>query len=151
MHLQELFPQVPTWFGATDACGHKLGGVFFDASGTPYVWQLLLLPHIQRNLRTADNTHGCLSMNALKLAAHVTYIPLKSLGMKFLEHTLDGTDSTAALSWNNKGSISSNGVEAQLLVWKARYQRHSGIVSLGKHVPRWLNDMADKRLAPHLP
>lgn len=43
-HLRELFPEAPSWFGATDACGHGLGGVFFNNTGKPFVWQLPL-PH----------------------------------------------------------------------------------------------------------
>ena len=82
-------------------------------------------------------------MNTLEVAAHVTQILLKSPKMRFLEHTLDGTDSVATLGWNTKGSISSDNVEAHLLVWKAIGQQRSGIVSLGTHIPGWLNSMDD--------
>ena len=133
-HLRELSPHAPTWFGATDACGDSLGGVFFDTSGTPYVWQLPLPPHIQRNLRAADNVQGCLNIKALELAAHVTQILLKSLQMQFLEHILNRRYSTAAPNWNNKGSISSNNVEVQLLAWKALDQRCSCTIASGTHI-----------------
>ena len=82
-------------------------------------------------------------MNALELAAHVTQILLKSSKKRFLEHTLDGTDSAATLGWNTKGSISSDNVEARLLAWKALVQRRSGILSLGTQILGWLNGMAD--------
>ena len=72
-----MFPHTPTWFGITDVCGHRLGGVFFDNLGTPYVWQLLILFHIQHNLHNAENAQGFFSMNVLELAAHVTKILLK--------------------------------------------------------------------------
>ena len=74
-------------------------------------------------------------MNALELAAHVTQVILKSPKMKFLEHTIDGTNSAATLGLNTKGSISLDNVEAQLLSWKALDQWRSGIVSSGTHVP----------------
>ena len=85
-------------------------------------------------------------MNTLELAAHVTQFLLKSPKMKFLKHTLDGTDSAATLGWNTKGSVSFDNVEARLLVWKFLDQQRSGIVSSGTHIPIWLNGMADNVL-----
>ena len=82
-------------------------------------------------------------MNTLELAAHVKQILLKSPKMKFLEHTIDSTDSTETLGWNTKGSISSDKVEARLLVWKVLDQRRFGIVSLGTHIPGWFHGMAN--------
>ena len=93
-HLRELLPHKPTWFGATDACGNGLGGVFFDKKGAPYVWQLPLPQHLRDPLRTWENSEGQLSINALELSAHVVQLLLKAPLMAPLEHTLDGTDST---------------------------------------------------------
>ena len=103
-HLRELFPHKPTWFGATDACGHGLGGVYFDNKGTPYVWQLPLPQHLRESLRTWENPEGQLSINALELSAHVVQLLLKAPLMAPLEHTLDGTDSTSAFGWAMRAS-----------------------------------------------
>ena len=82
-------------------------------------------------------------MNTLKIAAYVTQILLKAPKMRFLEHTLDSTDSPATLGWNTKGSISSDNVEACIFAWKALNHGHSGIVSSGTHILGWLNGMAN--------
>ena len=142
-HLSELFPSEPTWFGASDACGHGLGGVFFDRHGTPFVWQWPLDESISGKLRTDTNPHGSVTINALELLAHVLQVILKTQYMMPLEHTLDGVDSTSALGWANRGSVSADSIVSRLLCWKAVDQRRSFIVSSNAYIPGPLNVFAD--------
>ena len=142
-HLRELFPHPPSWFGATDACGYALGGVFFNSRGDAFVWQWPLPAHIQRQVRTCENPKGAISINVLELAAHVTQNLLKTPHMRPLEHTLDGVDSTAAHGWTLRGSVTRDDAIAGLLAWKALNLRASVTASSSAYVPGRLNIQAD--------
>ena len=142
-HLRELFPHAPNWFGATDACGHGLGGVFFDNKGTAYVWQWQVPPELQARLRTRENPKGDLTINVLELAAHIVQLLLKGPMAKPLDHTLDGVDSTAAFGWTLGGSVTRTDKVATLLSWKALELRNSCLASSCAYVPGPLNRLAD--------
>ena len=66
--------------------------------------------------------------------------------MRPLEHTLYETDSTTALSWFTKGSVTYNNTTATILGWRALYILRSGIFSSGTHVAGKLIKMADEPL-----
>ena len=70
-HLRKFSPHPLTWFEATDACTYALGGVFFNSRGDAFVWQWPLLPTLRQLVRTNNNLTGTISINVLKLAAHV--------------------------------------------------------------------------------
>ena len=141
-HLHELFLHAPSWFSATDASSKGLRGVFFDKGGNAYVWQLAL-PAVMSAAVATGTKRAAPSMNNLELAAHVAQITHKSAHMRPLEHTLDSTDSTTAFAWANRGSVTDNGVTAELLRWKAFTLHGAGIASSNAHVAGDLNFMAD--------
>ena len=68
--------------------------------------------------------------------------------MRPLKHTLNGTDSTTAFAWANRGSITDDGNTAELLRRKPLMLRRAGIASSNAHVAGDLNFMADD--ASHL-
>ena len=144
--LRKLFLHPPTWFGATDARNHALGGVFFNSSGDIFVWQWPLLLALRDRVCSNSNPHGNISINALKLAAHVLQFLLKMPHMALLEHTLDSVESTAAHGWKVHGSITRNNVVVVLLAWKALQICASVNTSSTAYVPGPLNRLADDAL-----
>ena len=117
--VQLLVPDYPHLLQYTDACGLGAGGVITPGlSACPYiVWQFEWPLDIQRQLVSAKNPTGTLTINDLELAGLV-------LGWLVLEAICDnlqfahiGTfcDNTSAVAWCTKGHTSKSLAAAQLL------------------------------------
>ena len=135
-NLRELFLHAPTWFRVTNACRYTLGSIFFNSARDSFVWQWPLPQALHKSVRTDANPHSNITINTLKIVAHVT--PHMSL----LEYTLDSIDSTAAHGWNVCNSIRDN-VITVLLAWKVLQTCASINIYSMAYVPGPLNRLAD--------
>jgi hypothetical protein len=63
--IDELVPQNPSTFGATNASGLGMGGVFFLPGGRPYLWRKDFPHKVASQLVTADNPTGFVSISNL--------------------------------------------------------------------------------------
>jgi hypothetical protein len=179
--LFEIIPQdIPDILGASDACGYGIGGVAFAApyartrewihcdggpssgmhrpplvQGTPLpvVWRYALPSEITAQLITFDNPHGLLTNSDLELLATIVHKDILAHAFDVRERTLaTGTDNTPALSWQNRGAVSTTGPAAYLLRLQALHQRFHRYCGEHFFIPGVLNSMADdaSRLT-HLP
>jgi hypothetical protein len=69
--IDEIIAQPPSTFGATDASGLGMGGVFFLLGGRPYLCRKPSPHKVASELVTGDNPKGSVSISNLELAATV--------------------------------------------------------------------------------
>ena len=106
-YLAEIVPEEPTLLGATDACKHGMGGVYFDSVGRAIVWRCPFPPDIQANLVSVDNPTGTLTNSDLEQAALLAQISLQSSTHDITYATvLNCCNNTPAISRETKGVIS---------------------------------------------
>ena len=145
--LQELVPMAPTWVGASDACRHGMGSVWFhtqDSTQPPIVWRQSYPNDVRTHLVTFDNPHGAVSISDLELMAMIAHKDVEARHSNIAELTLwMATDNRAALSWSAKGSAMSVTARAYLLRYNALHQRRHRYVATHNHIAGTANVMAD--------
>jgi hypothetical protein len=169
--LYEIIPQdTPEIIGASDACGYGIGGVAFPHSNTPtsrqfhsdggsgtgipdsplegtlspIVWRFALPTDVTAQLVTFDNPTGTITNSDLELLATIIQKDVLAHAFDVRERTVAvGTDNTPALSWQNKGSVSTTGPAAYLLRMQALHQRFHRYTVEHFFLPGRLNTMAD--------
>ena len=146
--LEELVPTPPQFVGSCDASKLGMGGVWLPTSlypsATPYVWRAPFPLPVQHSLVSNSNPAGTINNSELELAGaiahdaviacHVPYRPLS---------TLAGTDNTPALSWLQRGAITTTGPTAAMLHLHARLRRAQRFRSTFCSVPGIDNSLAD--------
>ena len=105
-HLREIRPHLPTWIRATYDSLTSMGGICYSPSRDWHVWRLTFRTAIRANILTDENPKGFLTINDLEMAPYIAHLHLFSPHMKPLEHIITGVDSTAAESWDRRGSVS---------------------------------------------
>ena len=143
-YLAEIVPEEPTLLGATDACKHGMGGVYFDPQGRAIVWRCPFPPDIQAKLVSVDNPSGTLTNSDLEQAALLAQISLQSSTHDTTYATvLNFCDNTPAISRETKGAISSDGLGADLCNYSCLLQRQERYCHLVQYLPGPDNVMGD--------
>jgi hypothetical protein len=142
--IDELVAQPPSTFGATDASGLGMGGVFFLPGGRPYLWRKSFPHKVASQLVTADNPTGSVSIIDLELAATVAQSDVLCQLVDVsgpTTHTVH--DNMATVWWRTKGSTTTTGPTAYLLRLQAIHQRHHQYLPQQDFIPGKVNLMAD--------
>ena len=145
--LSEVVARKPQHIGSTDAAKAGMGGVWLPAPGQTYpptVWRTPFPQSIQDSVVSTGNPTGTVTNSDLELAGVIA-------GQSVLTNTTDVTDSslglltdnTAAQSWHNKGSTTTEGPAAYLLRFAALHQRQHRYQSHVRYIPGPANAMAD--------
>jgi hypothetical protein len=145
--LQELVPTSPAYVGASDACQHGMGGVWFhttDSTQPPLVWRQPFPPPVGQALVTASNPRGAVSISDLELTAMLAHKDMLARHADIRERTIwMVTDNRAALSWSDKGASTSIAARSYLLRYNALHQRQHRYVAVHNHIAGVANVMAD--------
>jgi hypothetical protein len=145
--LQELVPTAPAYVGASDACQHGMGGVWFsttDPTQPPVLWRQPFPLQVREALVTADNPRGTVSISDLELTALLAHKDVLASHDDIRERTIwMATDNRAALAWSDKGSATSIAARAYLLRHNALHQRQHRYVAVHNHIAGFANSMAD--------
>jgi hypothetical protein len=165
--LHEIVAQdIPDVLGASDACGHGIGGVAFPQQGVhtrndgapcsgmqrgpsrgtpaPLVWRSTIPPDITRRLVSFNNPNGTITNSDLELLATVVHKDVVAHALDVRERTIaTGTDNTPALAWQTTGSVSTTGPAAYLLRIQALHQRFHRYNEEHFYIPGPINAMAD--------
>jgi hypothetical protein len=143
-YLAELVEQEPTLLGATDAAKQGLGGIYYDSSGTPYVWRFPLPAEVQARLVSADNPSGSVTNSDTEHAALIAQTDIMAMNHDVAYVTLaNGTDNTPANSRVVKGSLSSDGPAANLCNLACLHARRYRYYHKAFFLPGRRNVMAD--------
>lgn len=142
--LGEIIPDEPRVIGATDACGIGLGGVFFTAEAPPIAWRAPLPPQLARQVVTADNPDGRITINDLEQAAVLLQHDLIAQHYDIRETTISTlADNVAAASRFRKGAVTSREAGAYLCCLASTHQRHYRYCPEVSYIPGDYNSMAD--------
>lgn len=147
-HVCLLVTNDPNYLNFTDACGLGAGGVISSGNKdiAPIVWQFEWPDEIKKELITADNPSGTITINDLELAGMLLGWLILELSPAELRYAHVGTfcDNTSAVSWATKGQTSKSIPAARLLRFlfiRQRIRQTSSLVPL--HLSGDLNIMAD--------
>jgi hypothetical protein len=142
--IDELVAQPPSTFGATDASGLGMGGIFFLPGGRPYLWRKAFPHKVALQLVTADNPTGSVSISDLELAATVAQSDVLCQLVDVSGRTTHTVyDNMATVWWRTKGSTTTTGPAAYLLRLQAIHQRHHRYLPQQDFIPGKVNLMAD--------
>jgi hypothetical protein len=142
--IDEVVAQPSSTFGAIDASGLGMAGVFFLPGGRPYLWRKPFPHKVASELVTAKNPKGSVSISDLELAAtlaqrEVLYQLVDVSGRT--THTVH--DNMATVWWRKKGSTTTTGPTAYLLRLQEIHQRHHWYLPQQDFIPGKVNLMAD--------
>ncbi|KAI2509948.1 hypothetical protein MHU86_4513 [Fragilaria crotonensis] len=145
--LREFVPSgIPVAFGACDACGRGMGGVWFRPNQGPIVWRATFPRAIQRALVTSDNRSGTLSISDLELAGTLAHkhalVQCNPAAVAERLIWMAG-DNRASLAWATKGSSTTRSARAYLLRLNALHQRRFRYVPHHDFIAGKSNVMAD--------
>ena len=159
--LAELLPGTPRVYGACDAAGAGMGGVFFAPlptaqcaapSSAPsdrhphcaFLWREPFDTAIQSDIVSFDRPNGTISNSDLELCGNVAHHSVIADTCDVREKTVwTGSDNTANVYWLRKGSTTTTGPPAHLLRIQAFHQRFHRYVPTHDYVPGTANAMAD--------
>jgi hypothetical protein len=144
--IGEVTDSLPAAFGAADASGLGMGGVWLsgDPSFTPTVWRNPFSSVIQKQLVTWENKSGSITNSDLELLAQIASHDILINLRDCRERTIATfTDNMSARAWQRKGSKATLGPAAYLLRVHALHQRHHRYRSTSDYIPGPVNVMAD--------
>ena len=154
--LYELVPSAsPAVVGMHDASGEGAGGVLFPAphasvrgqangSRRPVVWRAAFPDNVRAQLVSYTNPHGTINNSELELAGSLLQHEAAVQNFDVAERTvLSYTDNTAALYWQRKGSVTTDGPTAYLLRAQALHQRKHRYLARHDYLPGPDNTLAD--------
>ena len=147
--IAELLPQsVPHIYGACDAAGCGMGGVFFvptvRGEYDAFLWREPFGRRVQRSLVSFDNPRGTINNSDLELCGNIAHHAVVADTADVRERTLwTGSDNVANVYWLRKGSTTTVGPPAYLLRIQAHHQRYHRYVATHDYVPGTANVMAD--------
>jgi hypothetical protein len=148
MPIASIVPRWPANLGTTDASTQGVGGIWLPTRWgpftTPIVFRHPFPPEIQCRLVSATNPSGDLMNSDLELCALV-------LAAAVLADTVPlhysaiwcGSDNTSAISWTQRGSTMSTGVNAHLLCLLAPLSRAGQFTLHTLFIPGSSNTVAD--------
>jgi hypothetical protein len=142
----EIVDTFPAAYGAADASGAGMGGVWLshDETHQPLIWRSAFPLHIQRCLVSWDNPSGSISNSDLELCAQLASQAILLSHRDCRERTMAlFTDNIATRSWLRKGSRTTLGPSAYLLRLQAFQQRHYRYRTTADYIPGLVNTMAD--------
>jgi hypothetical protein len=70
--INEIVPQPPARYGATEASGKGMGGVFFSPGGIPYLWRKAFQTKVASEVVTLEDKKDAIGISDLELAATVS-------------------------------------------------------------------------------
>ena len=144
--LGEIVDSLPAAYGAADASGSGMGGVWLsdDPSFTPTLWRAPFPDGVSSQLVSFSNPRGSISNSDLELAAQIAsqdiIIHLRDCRERSVATF---TDNISARSWQTKGSRATLGPAAYLLRLLSLHQRHYRYRSTSDYIPGPVNAMAD--------
>ena len=147
--LAELLPGTPSIYGACDAAGTGMGGVFFvpSADGTNYdafLWRTPFPHYIQSELVSYANPEGSINNSDLELCGNIAHHSVVANTADVRERTIwTGSDNMANVYWLRKGSTTTTGPPAYLLRIQSHHQRYHRYVPTHDYVPGTANELAD--------
>ena len=146
--ISEIIATQPSIIGACDAAGTGMGGVFFVPSKSgqiqPYLWRQPFSKLIQDQLVSFNNPNGTITNSDLELCGNVAHHDVIAQLADIRERTIwTGSDNTANVYWQRKGSTTTTGPAAYLLRDQALHQRYHRYVPQHDYVPGTANTMAD--------
>ena len=146
--IAELIPTKPSVVGACDAAGTGMGGVFFvpshDGSIQPYLWRHAFPQAVQSQLVSFSQPNGSITNSDLELCGNVAHHDVIAQLADVRERTIwTGSDNTANVYWQRKGSTTTTGPAAYLLRDQALHQRQHRYVPQHDYIPGTANAMAD--------
>ena len=147
IRLRELVPVSPSDSGACDACRRGMGGVWFallQPHSAPILWRAPFPDAVQQALVTAEHPLGTLSISDLELVGTIAHKDVLAMARHVHERTLwVAGDNKASLSWETKGSATSDRARAYLLRLNALHQRAHRYVSRHHFIAGTSNSKAD--------
>ena len=146
--LAELLPSRPRIYGACDAAGTGMGGVFFvpdsDGTPTPFLWRERFPESVQSALVSFANPTGTINNSDLELCGNIAHHTVVADTADVREITVwTGSDNIANVCWLRKGSTTTTGPPAHLLRLQAHHQRYHRYVPTHDYVPGSANVLAD--------
>ena len=100
--ISQLVQKFPSYIGYTDACGLGAGGAWVSGLKEiqPFLRKLECPPHIQKNLITAQNPDGTITINDLELCRKLLgWLALEGWGTNLVnEHVITFCDNTSAIA-----------------------------------------------------
>ena len=110
----------------------------------PLLWRARFPLDVEEALVSFNNPTGTVSNSDLELAGTIMQHEVVAQNFDVREQTIHtSTDNTCALSWQHRGSTSTDGTPAYLLRLQALHQRFHRYVPLHSYLPGPLNKMAD--------
>ena len=143
-HLAEIVPQEPSYLGTVDAAKAGMGGVFYDATGQPFLWRFPFPADLQKAMASVENPDGRVTNSDFEQAGAIAQAAViaENLGARYATiHT--GCDNTPAVSRMNKRSISHAGAPAFLCNFACALQRRHRYCHQVFYLPGPQNVMAD--------
>lgn len=148
--FRELVPLAPAYIGASDASKAGMGGVWLPTSlapttdVAPMLWRQPFSREVQARMVSSQNPHGTVTNSDLELGGVIAQLDVLAQHQPVAYQGLySGCDNTPAVSWHQRGSVSSTGATATLLRLHALLQRtyhtHATVLS----VPGIDNGLAD--------
>ena len=117
--VSQLVQNFPSYIGYTDACGLGAGGAWVSGLKEiqPFLWKLEWPPHIQKELITAQNPSGTITINDLELCGKLLgWLALEGWGTNLvLEHVVTFCDNTSAVAWAHRLRTSKSKIAGRLL------------------------------------
>ena len=147
-HIRETYPRTPFAYGACDASGEGMGGVYFHPQPKgppqPYLWRHPFTADIQQRLVSQERPRGTITNSDLELAAIVAqHDVVMQLPHPAMPTIFTASDNTPAIAWQRKGSATTTGPAAYLLRLQALHQRHHRYYPVYAHLAGTRNVMAD--------
>ena len=108
-------PDYPSVIGRVDAVQMGMGGVLFAKGKHPIFWHTMFPNDIQQRMVTIENAAGDITNSDLEQAEVLTQADIANNLYDLWDHTLTTlNDNVAAVSWNQKGALTSNCAGAYL-------------------------------------
>ena len=147
--IHQLVVDYPAYVGYSDACGLGAGGIWCSGLSPlqPFLWQVEWPQDIKKNLVTAENPNGSVTINDLELAGAVlNWLALELQPNLTLKHQHVGTycDNTSAVAWAYKLRTSKSKIASRLLrllSLRIHQSQATGLTPL--NIAGENNDMAD--------
>lgn len=146
--LLELVPTAPLHVGACDACRHRMGGIWLDATGAAapiILWrQSFSSPRVSADLITADHPTGSITISDFEIAGIISHKNIIAQACNVCERNLwIASNDRATVPWSHKGSSTSTTARAYLLHFNALHQCRHRYLARHHYMPSPINAKAD--------
>jgi hypothetical protein len=144
--IAEITDSLPVAYGAADASGMGMGGVWLsgDSTFTPTLWRHPFPSFVQQQLVTWEHPSGTITNSDLELLAQIASQDVIIFLRDCRERTVSTfTDNISSRAWQRKGSKATLGPAAYLLRILALHQRHHRYRATSDYISGPSNCMAD--------